>query len=218
MKNLNPKAFLWLLLIISGIFWFGLAFLRGLNLDDMYDFFKVLPHVVTLDLIIATIFFKWVWKWSIFKNWLVPFPDLNGTWEGYIKTTWINPETSETPPEIPAILTIKQTFLNISCVLRTAEMTSNGYSSGFKLDSENQSKQLSYSYTSRPSTMVTDRSPIHDGTILFDIVGDPAKKLKGQYWTTRKTTGEVIMTFREKARLDEYPEDLGAHPMKQQST
>jgi hypothetical protein len=98
--------------------------------------------------------------------------------------------------------------------MRTAEMTSYSYSEAFKLESDAQIKQLSYSYTSKPLTTVSHRSPVHDGSIVFDIIGDPVKKLKGQYWTARKTTGEIEMTFRGKKLLEEYPEGLGDHPMK----
>ena len=98
--------------------------------------------------------------------------------------------------------------------MRTSEMTSYSYSETFKLESDSQIKQLSYSYTSKPLITVTERSPLHEGSVVFDIIGDPVTKLKGQYWTGRKTTGEIIMTFREKKLLEEYPEDLGSHPVK----
>jgi hypothetical protein len=216
MKNLNIKPFIYLILIFSGVFWFSVAYIRGLNLSDVFDFFKVLPTVAIIDGVLIAIFIKWGWKLWIFKNWLVPFPDLNGTWEGTIKTTWIDPKTGQTPAPIPAILTIKQTFTKISCVMRTAEMTSYSFSEDFKLESDNQLKQLSYSYTSKPLTTISDRSPVHDGSIVFEIIGDPVQKLKGQYWTARKTTGEIIMTFRCKERLDEYPQELGSHPVGEQ--
>lgn len=97
--------------------------------------------------------------------------------------------------------------------MRTAEMTSYSYSEDLKLESDKQIKQLSYSYTSRPSITVTDRSPLHEGSIIFDIIGDTVTKLKGQYWTSRKTTGEIEMTYREKKLLEEYPDELGKHPI-----
>ena len=78
---------------------------------------------------------------------------------------------------------------------------------------DNQIKQITFSYNSRPKVTIADRSKIHDGTIIFEITGDPVKKLYGQYWSSRKTTGEIDMKFREKKILDDYPEDLGSHPM-----
>ena len=32
-------------------------------------------------------------------------------------------------------------------------------------------------------------------------------------WTERKTTGEVVLKFREAKRLEEFPNDLGKHPV-----
>ena len=48
----------------------------------------------------------------------------------------------------------------------------------------------------------------------MEIIGNPVEKLNGIYWTTRKTTGEVTLTFRCREKLDEYPSDLGEHPMR----
>jgi hypothetical protein len=215
MKNLNIKTFIWVLLIISGILWFSIATYQKLDLSKIYDFFKVLPTVVTIDAILIGIFLTWGWKLRIFKGWLVPFPNLNGTWQGHTTSTWINPETGEPPPPIPTILTVKQTFPKISCVMRTTEMVSHSYSAVFNLESDNQIRQLIYTYNSKPRTTVTDRSPAHEGSAILDIIEAPEKKLNGKYWTSRKTTGEIELTFREKKRLEEYPEDLGEHPIKQ---
>jgi len=208
MRNLNLKPFIYILLGISGILWFLNITISNLDPRKFLEFIKVLPNVAMIDVLLIALFVKWSWKWRIFKGWLVPFPDLNGTWQGYIRTTWESPETGESAPLIPAILTIKQSFFRISCVMHTAEMTSHSYSESFKLESDNQIKQLHYSYTSKPRTTVTSRSPIHEGSITFDITGKPVSKLKGQYWTSRRTTGEIILTFREKYLLEEIPKDL----------
>jgi hypothetical protein len=61
---------------------------------------------------------------------------------------------------------------------------------------------------------VTDRSPTHDGTIVFSIIGKPVKKLSGHYWTSRKTTGKIELIYRCKEILDEMPEGMTLHPMK----
>ena len=98
--------------------------------------------------------------------------------------------------------------------MRTAEMTSRSYIADFWLDSNEQVRKLGYCYTSTPSVSIVERSQPHDGTIILEIIGDPVEKLYGTYWTTRKTTGEVTLAFRVRERLDEYPADLGDHPMK----
>ena len=153
------------------------------------------------------------WRWRVFQGWLVPFPDLNGTWQGNIQTTWQDPKTGKIPGPIPVTLSIKQTFARVSCVMRTTEMTSRSYLADFWLDSEEQVRKLGYSYTSKPSPLLADRSQPHDGSMVFDIIGKPVERLKGVYWTSRKTTGEVTLTFRCSERLEEMPSDLGEHPM-----
>jgi len=79
MKNLNIKAFLYILLIFSAILWFVFALITGLNLSNLWNLLKILPNVAFVDLLIFVLFIKWGWRWAIFRVWLVPFPDLNGT-------------------------------------------------------------------------------------------------------------------------------------------
>ena len=213
LKNLNLKYFIYMLLVVSFLIWFAFAFIRGVDQIELIRLIQILPHVAFVDMILVGLFIKWGWKSKYFKGWLVPFPDLNGTWQGIIQTNWKNPETNETPGPIPAILTIKQTFTYISCVMRTAEMTSYSFAEEFKLDKGRQIKQLVYTYSSKPLLSVADRSTQHDGSITFDIIGNPVEKLKGQYWTARETTGEITLTFREENLLEEIPEDLGKHPL-----
>lgn len=133
--------------------------------------------------------------------------------QGHIQTTWKNPETGEIPRPIPVILTVKQSFSKISCVMHTAEMTSRSYLAGFWINNDDQVLVIGYCYTSKPSTMVVDRSHPHDGTITFEVVGKPVSKLKGTYWNDRKSTGEVTFSLRTTDHLDEYPQDIGEHPM-----
>jgi len=213
MKNLNIRAFLFILLGLSAIAWFGIASLIKVDLSNFIEYIKILPQVVSIDLIIYAFFVNWGWKWKIFQSWLVPFPNLNGTWEGYIYSDWIDPKTKNKIDPIPVILTIKQSFSKISCIMKTAEMISQSYGEDFKIDKDRQIRQLVYSYSSKPKLSFSDRSSIHDGTILFDILGNPVSKLKGEYWTSRKTTGEIILKYREKNLLEEIPDDLGKHPM-----
>lgn len=212
MKNLKLKPVLFILLAFSGLVWFCIAKASGLNMKNIFDFMRPIPKVVTADLFLAAFFMKWGWRWKWLQGWLVPFPDLNGTWQGQIQTSWKDAQ-DETPGPIPVILTINQTFGWISCVMRTAEMESHSSVEGFCIDKERQIRQLCYTYTSKPKTSLRDRSTPHDGTMLFNIIGKPVDKLEGEYWTQRQTTGTVTLTFRTKELLDEIPNDLPEHPV-----
>jgi hypothetical protein len=212
MKNLNLKPFTFILLLFSGVVWFGIANVSRLNLKDFFDFMRPIPKIVTVDLIFISIFMKWLWRWKLFHGWLVPFPDLNGTWQGHIQTNWKD-AGGKTPGPIPTILTIKQNFGRISCVMRTGEMESHSYLEGFCIDKEAQVRRLCYSYISKPKAALRSRSTPHEGTMLFNIIGTPVCRLEGEYWTERQTTGSVILVYREKALLDDLPADFSAHPM-----
>ena len=214
MKNIKTKAALWVLLVLSFIVFYTIYRIKGSPEFNPKTIFQILPIVVSIDLALYWLFVSFLWKLPIFKNWLVPFPNLNGTWKGEIRTTWTDPETGERPRPIPAILTIKQSFLNISCVMRTAEMTSRSLTSGFVLDKENQLERLVYTYDSNPIENVRERSPQHCGTMDFEIVREDKQiKLKGGYWTGRKTTGTIEMHFWKKEKINSYPKEIGTHPV-----
>lgn len=212
MKNINLKPFWYILAAYSVIVLFVAALIQGFDLRNFLDVLRLIPIVATADGIAYFVFTTWLWRWKRLQVWLVPFPDLNGTWQGHIHTNWKDSE-GKTPSPIPTILTIKQSFGRLSCVMRTEEMESHSYLEGFCIDKDAQIRRLCYSYSSKPKTALRERSTPHDGTILFNIIGTPVSKLEGEYWTQRQTTGTVTLTFRTKELLDEVPHDLSAHPM-----
>jgi hypothetical protein len=213
MKNLKAKPFAFFFFGMFAFCFIGLAYVTGTPVTDIQSALKTAYKTIPVILIIWLGFKAYAWRWRVFRGWLVPFPDLEGTWQGTIQTTWKDVNEVTSVP-IPVILTIKQSFGRVSCVMRTAEMSSWSYLADFWLDTDEQIRKLGYCYTSSPSLTVTDRSQPHDGTMVFEIVGEPVEKLKGIYWTTRKTTREVTLTYRCANRLEEFPSDLGDHPMK----
>lgn len=215
MKNLNMKPFLYLLAGFSVIVLFLAALVQRFDLENFLDVLRLIPIVATADGIAYFIFTAWLWRWNRLQGWLIPFPDLNGTWQGYIHTNWMTAE-GQNPGPIPTILTIKQSFGRISCVIRTGEMESHSYVEGFCIDKDAQVRRLCYSYTSRPKISLRGRSTTHDGSVLLNIIGTPVHKLEGEYWTQRQTTGTITLTFRTKVLLDEMPSDLPTHPMTQE--
>ena len=215
MKNIKIRAILWVLLVPSFLVFYVIYFYVQGPLDsDFKTVLKILSTVVTIDLIFCWLFNRCLWKSPIFKNWLVPFPNLNGTWKGEIHTTWIDPKIGERSKSVPVILSIRQSFINVSCVMSTAEMTSRNLTSDFVIDKENQLERLVYTYDSNPIETVRERSPQHCGTVSFEIVKDGKNlKLKGGYWTGRKTTGIIEMHFWKKERINSYPREIGPHPV-----
>jgi hypothetical protein len=214
MKYLNRKIFIWLIILLSVGFYLLYLLCFPITEKTILNYLKPITTVVTFDAIILLLFEKWIWKCKFLHSWLVPFPNLNGTWKGYIKSNWIDPVTNKKPDPIPVILTIRQSFLHISCVMRTKEMESRNFISGFNIDENNQILRLVYSYISVPEQSIRDRSPQHKGTMSFDIIKDNGQIiLIGNYWTERQTTGKVELTFWKQERLEKYPDELGEHPV-----
>lgn len=211
MKNIKIQAALWVLLVFSFSVSYAIYRIQGSPDLHFETILQILSIVVTIDLIFYWLFVSFLWKFPIFKNWLVPFPNLNGTWEGEIGTTWTDPEIGERPGPIPATLTIKQSFLHISCAMKTAEMTSISLASSFVLDKTNQIEKLVYTYDSNPIETVRERSPRHCGTMDFKIVREGKSiKLTGGYWTDRKTTGTIEMRFWNKKQTNPHQ---NTHPV-----
>ena len=208
MKNIRQEVITWIQLITFVVVWIALILTSTHGLTINLEAFKVLPEVVTIYTVLYLLFIKWAWRWPILQGWLVPFPNLQGTWQGALQTTWVHPDTGKRPPPIPFVLVIKQSFSSVSCVLYTKE--SSSYSSAALLSEEDDSgiKRLSYVYTNTPELTARGRSPIHDGASILRIITTPERSLRGEYWTNRKTTGEVVLSFRTKKLMEGFPADL----------
>jgi hypothetical protein len=213
MHNITFKSSLYLLVGLSAIAWFSLAHVNGLDLSNIKDFFLLVPKVVSIDVLIIAIFVKWGWKLKLFRGWLVPFPNLNGTWLGFIHSDWKNPNSGEKPAPIPVMLNVNQSFFHVSCLMRTGEMESSSYSEGFLIDSDRQIKNIGFSYSSKPRLSFSDRSTPHDGTAVFKIIEKPKLKLVGRYWTERLTKGEIVLEYHSEELFEELPKSFGDHPV-----
>jgi hypothetical protein len=213
MKHLNEKHYIWILIGFSILIYLVILFLFPIVEKTLLNYLKPVPTVVIIDIIFFYLFSNFIWKWHFLSSWLVPFPNLNGTWKGVVKSTWVDPKTNKLLNPIPVILTIKQTFISISCVMRTQEMESRSFIGSFRIDADNQLLQLVYSYTSVPKQIVANRSNQHFGTIIFNIINDKKPELIGEYWTDRKTTGTIELVFWTNKMLDKYPDSIGEHPI-----
>ena len=99
MESIKKEARLWACVILILLLWAAVleATRTPLSIANL-EALEKLPDVVTLFLLITFAFKKWWWRWKVFKGWLVRVPDLEGTWEGELHSTWINPETAQRIP------------------------------------------------------------------------------------------------------------------------
>lgn len=195
MKNVNVKVFIWVILLTAFPIWFLFASFMKIKFGFTWEAFKMIPNVVTFEILLWLVFAKWAWKLKIFQGWLVKFPILEGKWLGEIKTTWSPPNGDVITTPIQAELVIKQSFIRMSCIMKTNEMSSQSFSTEFLEDPDSDVIKLVYSYINIPKAGVRDKSNIHYGTVLLEVITAPQKMLQGIYWTDRKTTGDINFKY-----------------------
>jgi hypothetical protein len=209
MKNIKEELVIWIYFLTPLSIWFCILFLLSIPIGINNEALSKIPDAITVFIVILFIFTQWVWRWPIWQGWLIRYPNLQGTWQGTLQTTWKNPETGQTPGAIPLVLVIKQTFDGISIVMYTQESTS--YSSAAMLSEDDGSgiKRVSYNYTNNPDITIRQRSAIHHGAAILRIVEEEKKRLLvGEYWTSRNTAGNISLTLRTKKLIGSFPQDL----------
>lgn len=122
------------------------------------------------------------------------FPDLNGTWEGEIVTTWTGPGSGTSPSPIPTTVRIKQSLFSTSVHLRTGE--SHSYSTWCHLEADRKAGvyRVRYFYDNRPKAEVNSGSRRHEGAAWLELnIDEDRNRLVGQYFTDRRTTGDMSL-------------------------
>ena len=100
---------------------------------------------------------------------------------------------------------VQQTASLVSVRLLTDE--SKSASALAKVSEVDGSFLLTYLYLNKPEMRVERRSRIHHGSTVFDVSGNPARRLKGRYWTDRDSKGELDFAERNKKKLaDDFAE------------
>src|SRR5215470_7219184 len=203
--NLRDEVVEWIRVGTLVAIWIAFLYVAQTGVAISWDAVKQLPSVISIYAVFYYIFSKWLWRLPFLQGWLVPFPELQGTWQGEIRSTWKHPITEKELPPIPVLLVIKQTFLSISCAMHTRE--SDSFSTAAKISQDDSGVlRLSFNYTNRPKVTVRDQIPMHDGAATLRIVARGHRRtLQGEYWTNRRTTGEISVRFRSRILLDDYP-------------
>lgn len=212
-KSINIKILIVLLVAFFALSLFGLQYFNVFDLKDTSGFFRAYSSALSATTTLLAIFLWKGWKIIWFKDWLVLVPNLNGTWEGVLQSDWINPATKEGIGPITSVLTVKQSLFNMSCVLRTGEMTSYSISAGIERDLGSHIEKLVYTYRSEPRPTVSGRSAIHHGTAILEFCTSPNWRLAGRYFTERNTMGELEFSFRNRETDTQLTPEERRHPM-----
>lgn len=149
-----------------------------------------------------TIWEQWLWRLPWFQRFQAIPPNLQGTWKGVLASEWVDPETSKQIPAKDAYLVIRQSLTEVTVVLLTDESRST--STFGRVLRTNEHSTLDYMYLNRPDQSLEHRSHMHHGSTSLDITGAPATRLRGRYWTSRDSKGELDLKARSKTLADDY--------------
>jgi hypothetical protein len=204
MKNIRREVAIWIQFGSFGCLWILLLLVSGTHIQTGWEALKRFPDAVVIYSCGHIFFTTRAWRWKGFQGWLVPFPDLQGTWAGIIQSTWTETAAESTPPPIPVLLVIRQSFSSVHCVMYSKESTSSSGAAQIIAEEGSGQPQLCFIYSNRPRASVRDRSGIHEGAAILKIVMKPKRILEGQYWTDRKTTGDIQVLFKSKNPTDRF--------------
>lgn len=141
-----------------------------------YDLFGFAGEAISLATLFSVAYERWFWKLNPFES----TPALFKKYTGVLISSYNG-------VEINAELEIKQTLLTIQIFISTSESKSKSMSSS--IDDILGEKILTYCYLNTPNANVRDRSQIHYGTAMLCV--DNPRKITGQYFTDRKTIGDM---------------------------
>jgi hypothetical protein len=171
--------------IVSTI-WSLVLLAAGLQLPGVWT--KVVSFIPLLIVGLFAAFDNWAWHLGPIKQ-LVRRPYLVGTWKGTLTSLRSGEDGQEiTHPPIPIYLVIRQTYLDLSITVLTAESKSRSIVA-FVQANHADDYTIYYHYANLPGLPVRDHSPEHNGGVRMEAAGVDPRSLDGEYWTNRRSRG-----------------------------
>jgi hypothetical protein len=144
------------------------------------------PSILGFYGIFYSIFDEKLWKVSFIRRTL-KIPNLNGSWAGYVKSSY-----DDFQSVITAELNIAQTWTRMSITMRT--QTSKGSSLNSMMVNKSDEMTLNFEFLNEPDVNAPASMHMHRGTARLSISSD-AKSLDGDYYTGRDRNNFGIIHF-----------------------
>jgi hypothetical protein len=146
------------------------------------------------------LFDKHIWRWPIWRGWLINRPDLNGRWEGTVCRL-----TDDTPHKF--VMEIKQTYSILS--YKTFTENSTGSSTQAFMFTENLDAVYGIISNWEVTTKKLDGTAMEtfQGSSKGDIIIDNTRKIiKDYYFTNRdpQTKGSIYVEWQNSKLLNGY--------------
>jgi hypothetical protein len=190
-------------LAVTILVWGLLLVIFGVPVD-----FAVLgpaTNVPTIVLVILWAFNRWFWRYRWLHPWLVRTLDLQGTWKGRFESDYVplGAGADALPVRGEAFLVVRQTFATINAKMVTRESRSETLVCKV-VRCDDETSELVAIYSNTPRVSVRDRSEIHFGGFRLRVLGKRNPVLEGEYWTSRKTRGELVFRERNRQPVDDF--------------
>ncbi|MGY5044868.1 Cap15 family cyclic dinucleotide receptor domain-containing protein [Streptomyces sp. 900105755] len=166
--------------------WLALALLTGEALSPTpLRLFSAAGTTVTIA---ALAYERSLWQWKLVRR-FTGSPLLHGTWRGEVITSAVCEDGTPVPP-IPAVLHVAQSASRVSVSLFTADSVSTSTHASL-LRGDDGRWCLRWQFVNQPRPAARRRSQRHRGVAELWIGGVPGEGLRGEYFTDRRTYGEL---------------------------
>lgn len=169
---------------------FALALL-GEGVAVGFDKLGVVERVAGVVTVLAVAMERWLWHWPLFRGWLVSIPDVRGTWQGTLRSSWVNPDTGRALEDRVVYLVVRQTLTTLTARLITSEARSDVIAHSFATVEGGIVLYAVYRGVPDIGLRATGRSRMYHGAWRVEVEGVPARRLRTEYWTDRATTGQI---------------------------
>lgn len=146
------------------------------------------PSVMVFFGILYELFNKYLWRWDLLRKiGVVKTPDLNGSWDAEIKSSFDGYAGSHTGSVI-----IRQTWTRISINMMTARSNSHSFAAALMVNQLG-GDMLCYEYQNNPDPIVEPSMHIHIGTAILGLIGPDC--MQGYYYSgrDRETHGSLSL-------------------------
>lgn len=183
---------------IATTIWAVVLYFRGTSVT--FSELGSFSLVVSVTFGAVWLFDRFVWPcrvkgWCVFHGWLVACPDIRGTWEVELQSSWTDPATGKGVPPVKCYYGVRQSSTTLQMHLMTPESESWLQVHRFVPSSKTDGYTLVAVYTNQPGALLRGvRSEIHHGTIVLEFHGPDAshpQSFTGEYWTDRGTKGTM---------------------------
>ena len=185
----------WIKIIIgfATLIWAALLPVYGVHAS--LDLLKPYSLVVGIVTAVVIVFDLYLWRIPVIRHLLSKKTLIDGTWRVLIKSNYLDPATNLPKSQIAGFAAIRQHFTGLWITLFTEEAISKSATTTI-CNQDDGTFQVISCYQGVPRQKVRDRSSIHYGAMLLDIVDDSMMILRGHYWTDRGTQGEIELSGR----------------------